>query len=111
MTDTEMKALFESMAKGQADDQVEVFRTLRVSGRRDAVLRALGKSHVLHGVREIPNLRVEGRVSSIRLVTAGGEVERLDPEATVKAILAVVTCDPKLLNALRRELNVWLVTP
>lgn len=45
MTEPEIKALFESMVIGSATTEVEVFRTLRISGKRDAVLRTLGQSH------------------------------------------------------------------
>lgn len=105
MTDAEMKSLFESMAKGQSHDEVEVFRTLRISGSREAVLRTLGRSKVLYGTQDLgPHLKLEGRMSSIRLVTEGGGVQ-LDPEAAAKAILAVASGDPRLLAALRRELD------
>lgn len=102
--------LFKSMVVGCPHDLVEVYRTLHLSGPRDAVLRTLGQSAVLCGIRDLGPLRLEGRMAPIRLLSPNQETEmeldpELDPERVAKALIATIHLDHRLVAALRRELD------
>lgn len=99
--------LFKSMVLGGPHDLVEVYRTLHVYGPRDAVLRTLGQSVVLCGIRDMGPLRLEGRMGPIRLVdhSIASQGTKVDPERVAKAIIAAIRLDPRLVAALRRELD------
>lgn len=90
--------LFKSMVVGCPHDLVEVYRTLRLSGPRDAVLRTLGQSAVLCGIQDLGPLRLEGRMAPIRLLSPNQETEmeldpELDPERVAKALIATIHLD------------------
>lgn len=99
--------LFKSMVVGCPHDLVEVYRTLRLSGPRDAVLRTLGQSVVLCGIRDLGSLRLEGRMAPIRLLDhfSPNQETEMDPERVAKALIATIHLDHRLVAALRRELD------